>query len=79
MISSLFTHLKQTFKQYKEEFNKQQIGCIMTHADLDQVTQEVLEEKVLKEVEVLVDVWINIEYLLDPTEQIQANQENIKK
>jgi len=51
----------------------------MTHADLDQVTQEVLEEKVLKEVEVLVDVWINIEYLLDPTEQIQANQENIKK
>jgi len=41
---------------------------------------EISEEKVSKKVKVQVDECINIiEYLFNPTKQIQVKQENIKK
>jgi len=47
----------------------------MTQEEADQETLEALKEKVLIVVQVQFNEWINIEYLLDPPEKIQAKQE----
>jgi len=52
----------------ERKFNTSQIGCTMTNEDADEETLKIkiLEDKVSTEVQVQVDKWINIEYLLDP-------------